>query len=159
AVTFTATVFTDFGTPTGTVLFVDKGNLRLGTATLSGNQAVFTTSALLPGTHSMTAQYVGDLNFAGSTSAALAQTVTSQPPDFSMATNSSSATVVAGQAATFNFTLTPNNGFIGAIGFSCSGQPAGVSCAFVPQTVAASGNGAPLTTALTISTTAGVASL
>lgn len=34
-----------------------------------------------------------------------------------------------------------------------------MSCAFNPQTVAASGNGAPLATTLTVSTTAGIASL
>lgn len=43
------------------------------------------------------------------------QTVTSQPPDFGLTSSASTATVASGQSANFNLTLTPNNGFIGAI--------------------------------------------
>jgi hypothetical protein len=67
--------------------------------------------------------------------------------------------VVAGHSITFNLTVTPNNGFINSITFSCSGQPAGVGCSFNPQTVTPGGNGGALSTALTVTTTTGVASL
>jgi hypothetical protein len=77
AVTFTATVNVvapGAGTPTGSVSFYDGATL-LGTATLSGNQAQWTTSALVVGSHSITASYSGDGNFNGSTSSAFSQQV------------------------------------------------------------------------------------
>ena len=76
AVTFAATVKpTTSGTPTGTVTFKD-GATVLGTGTLSSGKATFTTTALAVGSHSITAVYGGDTNFAGSTSGAVTQTVT-----------------------------------------------------------------------------------
>jgi hypothetical protein len=71
-VTFTATV-TGFA-PTGTVTFFDGGT-QIGTATLSGGTASFTTSSLAVGRHAITARYSGDINNTPSTSAALIQNV------------------------------------------------------------------------------------
>jgi hypothetical protein len=72
-VTFTATVSS--ATATGTVQFLD-GSTLLGTGVLSGGSASLKTDALSTGKHSITAQYGGDGNFSGSTSAVLVQTVT-----------------------------------------------------------------------------------
>jgi autotransporter-associated beta strand protein len=77
AVTFTAVVTATApgaGTPTGTVTFMD-GTTVLGTGTLTAGTATFQSSSLSTGTHRITAVYSGDANFAGSTSAALTQTV------------------------------------------------------------------------------------
>jgi hypothetical protein len=76
AVTFTAVVkpTSGTGTPTGIVTFVD-GNTALGTATLSSGMATFTTVSLTGGTHSITATYNGDSNFAPSSSTPLTQIV------------------------------------------------------------------------------------
>jgi hypothetical protein len=79
AVTFTATVTSGSGTPTGTVNFMD-GGATLGTATLVAGVATFTTSSLALGSHTITASYAGAGNFAASASAALTQTV-QVPPD------------------------------------------------------------------------------
>ncbi len=81
-VSFTATV-TDVtpgssGTPTGTVTFVD-GAIAIGTGSLSGNTAVFSTFVLPPGANSITAAYNGDGNFTASASSAITQTVTAAP--------------------------------------------------------------------------------
>jgi hypothetical protein len=74
-ITFTATVtVTGPGTPTGTVTFKDGGK-SLGTATLSAGQATFSTSRLKKGSHSITALYSGDSNFAGGASPAYTQVV------------------------------------------------------------------------------------
>ncbi len=62
AVTFTATVPSGAtAVPTGTVNFLDNG-VQVGTGTLAGNPGVatFTISALVVGTHSITASYPGD---------------------------------------------------------------------------------------------------
>jgi len=72
SVTFTSTV-TDTGA-TGTVTFVD-GETTLSSSTLSNGTAAYTTSTLSVGSHSITAIYGGDANFAGSTSSALDLTV------------------------------------------------------------------------------------
>jgi hypothetical protein len=74
AVTFTATVTSSGGTPSGTVTFKD-GAATLGTGTLSGGITKLATSTLAGGSHSITALYAGSGNFNGSTSAALTQTV------------------------------------------------------------------------------------
>ncbi|MDE1821472.1 MAG: Ig-like domain repeat protein [Euryarchaeota archaeon] len=81
AVAFTATVSpTDGG---GTVTFYDGTTAICSAVTLassgSGYQATCTTSSLGVGTRSITAQYSGDTNYAGSTSSALAQTVDKGP--------------------------------------------------------------------------------
>jgi hypothetical protein len=73
SVTLTATIS---GTgATGTVTFKD-GETLLGTSTLSNGVATYDTSDLSVGTHSITAVYSGDANFASSTSSAITLTVT-----------------------------------------------------------------------------------
>ncbi len=74
SVTFTATVTGTGGTPTGTVTFKD-GTTTLGTGTLAGGVATFTTTALTQGSHPITAMYNGDPTFAVSTSTVLTQVV------------------------------------------------------------------------------------
>ena len=56
------------------VTFFDGGT-QIGTATLVGGTASFTTSSLSVGRHSITARYDGDINNNSSTSAALIQNV------------------------------------------------------------------------------------
>jgi hypothetical protein len=75
-VTFTAVVTSADGTPPDgeTVSFM-KGKTVLGTGTLSGGSATFTTSALKVGTTTVTAVYGGDSSFSGSTSNKVKQVV------------------------------------------------------------------------------------
>jgi hypothetical protein len=80
AVSFTATVSTTSGTPTGTVTFLE-GASSLGTAALdSTGAASFTTSSLPVGNHSITASYSGDSNFNAGTSSAFLQIVNLDVP-------------------------------------------------------------------------------
>jgi hypothetical protein len=74
-VTFTATV-TSSGPnpPTGKVAFKD-GTAGIGTVLLSGGVATLTKSGLAAGTHSITAEYLGDNASAKSTSTILSQVV------------------------------------------------------------------------------------
>jgi hypothetical protein len=73
AVTFTATVTSSGGVPTGTVTF-KKGTTTLGPATLSGGVATFTTSSLAVGSSTITANYGGTANYSPS-SASVTQVV------------------------------------------------------------------------------------
>jgi hypothetical protein len=75
SVTLTATVNPAFGTlSNGQVSFFD-GSTLLGNATFAAGPAQAVTSSLAAGTHNITAQFVGNANFAASTSAPVAQTV------------------------------------------------------------------------------------
>ncbi|MEO8193229.1 MAG: Ig-like domain repeat protein, partial [Gemmatimonadales bacterium] len=80
SVTFTATVSSGSGTPTGSVQFKD-GAANLGSpVTLLAGSATFATSALVAGAHSITAVYTATGVFTGSTSPALTQTVNKATP-------------------------------------------------------------------------------
>lgn len=75
-VTFTAIVTSGTGMPSNgeTVSFM-KGKTVLGTGTLSGGSASFTTSTLKVGSTSVTAVYGGDLKLSSSTSNVVKQVV------------------------------------------------------------------------------------
>jgi hypothetical protein len=74
-VTFIATITPAFGgNTTGSVTFKD-GSTTLGTGTVTGNVAKFTTSSLTTGTHNITAVYPGDTDFKNSASAVLKQVI------------------------------------------------------------------------------------
>ena len=74
--TFTATVGSGAGIPTGSITF-KRGTALLGKVTLVGGTASYTTqpTQLPTGTNSITAVYGGDLKHAASTSPALPQLV------------------------------------------------------------------------------------
>lgn len=74
-VTFTATVTSGAGAPTGgTVTFMD-GATTLGSASVSAGVATLTTSSLTLGSHSITATFSGSPGFTGGTSTPLIQSV------------------------------------------------------------------------------------
>jgi hypothetical protein len=108
SVTFTATVSAvapAAGTPTGAVTFL-SGGVALGTGTLSGGKATFTTSSLPVGTDSITASYAGDGNFTAATSAALSETVSTTKATAAAAFTASPSPSVFGQSVTFTATVT-----------------------------------------------------
>ncbi len=67
------------GTPTGTVNFRIDGNV-IGTGTLSGGVATFTTSTLTHGSHTVVGEYAGDLNLTGTTNSMAPDQVIDTPP-------------------------------------------------------------------------------
>ena len=111
-VTFTATVSSTNGVPTGSVLFED-GATVLGSATLSGGVAAFSTNTLPTGVHQIQAFYGGTSTYLASASAS--------------ASASSVINTVAGN---------------GTSGYSGDGGPATSAQLYVPYFVAfdASGN-------------------
>jgi hypothetical protein len=131
AVTFTATVSAippGAGTPSGTVTFADGGT-TLGTATLnSSGAAAITTSALAAGTHTITATYNGDANFAGSRSAALTQTVNKTATTTTVASSPNPS--VTGAQVTYTATISPAPDG-GTVAFTDNGSPI-AGCTAVP---------------------------
>jgi hypothetical protein len=114
SVALTATISPASGgpAPSGSVEFHD-GAAVLGAAAVNGGAAVFLTSALSMGTHTLTAIYSGDTNHLGSTAAAFTQTV-----------NPNSATVTALSASASEITLGQNVTLTATVS-SASGTPSG----------------------------------
>jgi hypothetical protein len=62
------------GTPTGSVRFFD-GTTLIGTATLSGGQAAIAPFSFILGSHPLTAVYLGDTKFSGSSTTTAAERI------------------------------------------------------------------------------------
>jgi hypothetical protein len=125
-VTFTATVTADPSvttslSPTGKVNFYANGVL-LGTQTLASGVANFSTTTLPVGLQSITATYVGDGNFATSTSTAYNGVTVSAATGTLTATIAPSTGAPYGSVAVLTATLTLANG----------GTPGGTITATVP---------------------------
>ncbi|MGA7318045.1 MAG: Ig-like domain repeat protein [Silvibacterium sp.] len=149
-VTFTAAVASSPGTPTGRVEFAN-GTTVFGTTALNAQGiAAYTTSTLTAGSHSITAAYSGDQNFAGS-QAMLTQTVTA--PAFSLSADPTSLTLKRGESGQIKITLTPIGGYNGLLTLACAGLPELASCSFNPTTLTANGSNSKLSTVMTITTT------
>jgi hypothetical protein len=132
--------------PAGNVNFYDGGTsgTLLGTRALgTAGVATLSISTLALGTHTITAVYVGNADFAGDTSSnTLIITVVN--PGFTFAlTTAPSITVQQGQTGTANFTVTAVGGLTSTITSACSGLPANATCTFTPPTFT------PTTTAVT----------
>jgi len=113
AVTFTATVSGNGGTPTGTVTFFSDGN-SIGMGTLGSNgQAALTIATLSVGSHSITVSYAGDGNFNGSNGGPLTQTVNKNSTTTSVLSSANPSTF--GQSVTFTAVLSPVTGTGGAL--------------------------------------------
>lgn len=148
-VTVTATVTSSSGTPTGNIVLQADGNV-LRSFPIGQAVVVFPTTGL----HNLQATYGGDATFPQATSAVLVEDVRlTLPADFTMGASPQSATVRAGQSASFNITINPVGDVTSTVGFSCTGLPTGASCNFSPATVMPGTN--PVSTTLTLTTTAG----
>jgi hypothetical protein len=103
-VTFTATVNSSLGNPTGTVTFAVDGFAQPNPATLANGQATLTLATLSPGTHSITATYSGGAgsNFANS-NASLSQQVFAASTTTTLVSSSVNPTV--GDSVTFTATV------------------------------------------------------
>ncbi|MGD0796811.1 MAG: FG-GAP-like repeat-containing protein [Acidobacteriaceae bacterium] len=134
AVTFTATVASASGTPTGSVVFSSSGS-ALGTSNLAGGIATLTVSTLAVGSNSISAAYSGDGNFTSVTSTAVSETV----QDFTLTASSSSQTVQPGATATYSIPISLSGGSVlpAPVAFSVSGLPAGFTATFNPPSLAA----------------------
>jgi hypothetical protein len=127
-------------TPSGTVTFyADGSTTALGTATLSSGVASLTTTALAAGaTHTISATYSGDANFATS-SATASGSIVIAPLDFTLTTSGTDVgTVSGGSPASFQLVVTPEFGVYAApVTFAATDVPPGVTVTFSPASVAA----------------------
>lgn len=117
SVTFTATISSG---ATGSITFLDSGS-SIGTGTISGTTATFTTTTLAVGTHTITASYAASTDFNAVTSSSIAQTVTKATPTLSV----TSSGTPAAPGASVKFTATISSGPTGTITFYDSGTSIG----------------------------------
>jgi hypothetical protein len=121
-VTFTATI--SLAVATGIVTFFDGGT-ALGTGTVSGGKATFSTDSLTVGNHSITANYSGDTLRQGSNSATLTQLINVPTGSTTTTTTLSSlSAAVFGQGVTFTATVT-GSGATGIVTFFDNGTALG----------------------------------
>jgi hypothetical protein len=137
-VTLTATVSSAVGTPTGSVVFSD-GSTSLGTVPFSNGLATLNVSTLAAGTHSLTATYEGDNDFASLTSSPVAEVI--QNLTLTIGSSGASQTVAPGGTTRYIILVNPlgANTFQNAVSFTASGLPAGATATFSPQSISASG--------------------
>lgn len=137
-VTITARTVSDTGEEvTGGITFKQGDQIIVVVPLIGGaSSSDFTFSQ--PGTYSLVASYSGS-NFQSSTSAPLQITV--GPGDFQFTSAVPSVTVNAGQSADVNLTVSPTDGFTGAVTFSCV-APSGIACSFNPASVNVNGSAA-----------------
>jgi hypothetical protein len=122
--TMTATVSAPVAVPRGIIAFFD-GSTVLGQEEIASGGAVFSTNLLAPGSHSLSARYMGftptgsmlgTSAFLPSSSAAAALTVTSIPTNTSL--NASSPTVTSGAVLTLDAQVSSGSGTpIGSVTF------------------------------------------
>ncbi len=120
-VTLTATL-SNGSSPSGTVTFKDNG-ATLGTGTISGTIASYSTSGMSTGSHSITAEYAGDTNNAAATSSALTVTVGQSTP--TVVVTASNANPSPGDAVTFTATLSNGSSPSGTVTFKDNGATLG----------------------------------
>jgi hypothetical protein len=157
-VTFTATLASVGGTPSGTVQFYD-GSTLLGTAALTGGIATYTTTLPAGSTNIITVQYPGSPGSAASQgNTALTVVVGALDFGYTLTTGSVSTQIVnVGAAASYNLTVTPLYGsFPSIVNFAVTGLPPGATYTLSPSTLQASSTGSPQV--LTVQTSTAVAS-
>ena len=77
---------------------------------------------------------------------------TISPADFSISPNPTTATVNAGQSASYTLTLTPISGFNQAVTLNCNGFPPASTCVITPPVITLDGTH-PVTVTVTVQTT------
>jgi polygalacturonase len=125
--------------PTGTISIME-GATVVASASISGRVTYITVPNVSAGTHTYTASYGGNANYAVLNYGNVTVTATGGSPDFSISATPASQAVTAGSGTSYTTTVTALSGFTGTVNLSVSGLPSGASGSFNPTSVAGSGN-------------------
>ncbi|MBB5055739.1 sugar lactone lactonase YvrE [Granulicella aggregans] len=118
--TFTATLSSTGGTPSGSVTFMD-GASAIGSANSNNGIATITTTALTVGTHTITSVYQGNTNDSAATSNALTITITAATTAVHLAPSQNPTNF--GQSLTLTAAVTGNGGTpTGSVTFADGGS-------------------------------------
>jgi hypothetical protein len=124
----------------GSVSFYD-GFTLLGSAAVTANTPPITGSGTATlaatfssvGVHNLTAVFVPNADFLGSTSAVFQETLIAG--DFSIGVAPATASVYTGQSTVSQISVTSLNGFSQSLALSCSGLPANTTCSFSSESL------------------------
>jgi len=154
AVALVASVTSAAGMPQGKVSF-QAGSTVLGTAPLdSAGKAELSANGLPLGANSITAYYIVNDPYYASQSAPSTIEVYANAPGMLLSLSAANLTVTYGaMSSPVTVQVNSESGLVGAINFSCTGLPVGMTCNFNPAqaTIAA---GSSTTTSFTISSEA-----
>jgi hypothetical protein len=151
--TFTITATTQFGF-TGSISLTCSGSAAANCA--------FNPTSIAPGeTSTLTVSNLNAVSASGlsfgvvgtSDSQTASLPLTILFPDFTILVTPPSATVSAGQSASYTLSLTPLNGFNQAVSLSCSRAPTAATCTVLPSSVTLDGSNTSTAT-VTVTTTA-----
>jgi hypothetical protein len=136
-VTCTDTITSSGPTPAGPVVFKD-GSTALGTVSLVGNTATFSTSTLSVGAHPIVAVFAGSSNSPPSISNTVIEIIV---PVFSLSITPGSRTVYTGVSASYTVSVIAGTegGFTLNVALSCSNPLSAGSCTITPATLGAGG--------------------
>lgn len=142
----------------GIVTFTDNGK-PIEIADAAGRVS-FTAPSLSVGSHTLAATFSGNADFLPASAGPVVVNITSgQAPDYSLSSNVTSATVLAGQSTNFFLTAKSLNGFSGDVHFTCGNLPPLTTCAFNPPSGFIGPSSPTLPVTLTVKTTGPHASL
>ena len=156
AINFIATLTAPISntSPAGTLTFFD-GSTPFATAPIAANTqgntvaATISTSALTVGTHAISANYPGSLNFNPATSAPVTVTIT--PSDYTLTTPNPAISIKTEHHLAIGVNLASFGGFADNIALTCTNLPAHASCTFDKNSLQLLPNGTA-TTNVTIDT-------
>jgi cellulose 1,4-beta-cellobiosidase len=150
-----AIAFTASGLPSGVT-----ASFNPATTTTTGTSSVLTLTA--SSTATLGAATVTITGTGGTTThtATVALTVTAPAtPDFSLSASPASLSVAQGASGTSTITVTRLNSFAGAVAFTASGLPSGVTASFNPATTTTTGTSSVLTLSASSTATTGAATI
>ena len=123
AVTFSATLMGNAGTPTGTVSFRDNGTIIASCAAvpLANGKASCKTASLAAGTHPITGLYSGNAEYTSSVAGPITHTVKGGTAATKLGIDSSLYASPVGQSVTFTVTVSGSGTPTGTIDFQDNG--------------------------------------
>ena len=133
--------------PTGDVFYYDNGvfiawDILPPAATGTTTTAIFSLGASSfwnNGANQLTAVYLGDSNYAPSTSDAIDVTASQTVGDFALAPQLPQITLKSGSTGTVGVNLTSLGNFNGAVALTCAPSSSQISCSLTPSTVTVNG--------------------
>ena len=150
-----AVSFTASGLPSGVT-----ASFNPATTTTSGTSSVLTLTASSTATAgSATVTITGTSGSLTHTTSVALTVSASGTPDFSLSASPATLTVNQGASGTSTIAITRLNGFAGAVSFTASGLPSGVTASFNPATTTTTGTSSVLTLTASSTATAGTATV
>ena len=151
--TSTQTVSILDSTPSASIFYTLDGT-QPGTA-VGGSTLQYSSSSPITVASTKTIKALATASgFTPSATAAATYTITTGPADFALTATPGTQSVTQGSNTAYTATVTPSNGFTGAVGLSASGLPTGASATFNPTSITTTGS-STMTVATSASTPVG----